>query len=188
MSLTRAERPRDVPRPPETLNIDTLFREHGGRVSRWAAGLGGPAIDVEEVVQEVFVVAHRRLPEFRGEAKISTWLFRITMRVVQHQRRRARWRRWLAESAQDVAADLPSPQLDPVETLIRKQAVGELYAILDQMSDKWRTVLVLANFEQLGAEEIASMNGVKPATARVWLHRARLEFQRLSERRRRGRP
>ncbi|HEY0712681.1 MAG TPA: sigma-70 family RNA polymerase sigma factor [Polyangia bacterium] len=181
MALTHSKRRGDLPRPQDTVTIETLFQEHGGRVSRWAAGLGGPSIDVDEVVQEVFIVAHRRLAEFRGDAQITTWLFRITTRVVQHQRRRGRWRRWLAGNAKDVAGDLPTPQLDPVESLLRKQAVQELYEILDQMNDRWRTILILANFEQLSAEEIADMTGVKPSTARVWLHRARLQFNKLRE-------
>ena len=172
-----------VARPGDSLDFDRLFREHSATVSRWAAGLGGPSIDVEDVVQEVFLVAHRRLPEFRGDAKISTWLFRITDRVIRDQRRRTRWRRWLRGSATDVGGRLMATQLDPVETLVRKQAIGELYAVLDQMNEKFRTVLVLANFEDLDADQIASMTGAQPTTVRVWLHRARLKFRTLAAQR-----
>lgn len=126
------------------------------------------------------MVAHRRLPEFRGEAKVSSWLFRITQLVVKHQRRRSRWRRWLRGSAADVGGRLPAPVLDPVEEMVRKQAAAEIYGVLDQMSEKFRTVLILANFEDLDAGEIARITGVQPSTARVWLHRARLQYQRIA--------
>src|SRR4051794_39751296 len=98
-------------------DFDCVFREHAANVSRWVAALGGPLMDIEDTVQEVFMVAHRRLPEFRGEAKVSTWLFQITRRVVMAQRRRGRWRRWLRGSAEDVAGHLATQELGPIEEL-----------------------------------------------------------------------
>lgn len=160
--------------------FDCVFKEHAANVSRWAAGLGGPLLDVEDAVQEVFMVAHRRLPEFRGDAKVSTWLFQITRRVVLAQRRRGRWRRWLRGSAEEVAGDVPTPELGPVEELERKQAARRLYAVLDRMSEKYRTVLVLTKLEGMSAEQIAAVTGVSSVTVRVWLHRARAQFQSLA--------
>jgi len=163
------------------LDLERLFREYALIVSRWAARLGGPTIDVEDAVQEVFMVAHRRLSEFRGEAKVSTWLFRITQRVAQHQRRRARWRRWLRGSAVDVGGRLPSLHVDPVETMLRKQAAAQVYGVLDQMSEKLRTVLILSNFDDMEPAEIAAMTGMNPTTTRVRLHRAREQYRRIAE-------
>src|SRR2546423_1814126 len=64
-----------------------VYRRHAADVARWAARLGGPLIDVDDVVQEVFVVVNRKLPHFRGDAKVTTWLFRITDHVVRNHRR-----------------------------------------------------------------------------------------------------
>src|SRR5205823_4400364 len=50
--------------------LESVYREHAALVKRWALRLGGPAIDVEDTVQEVFLVVQRRLPEFRGDARI----------------------------------------------------------------------------------------------------------------------
>jgi RNA polymerase sigma factor (sigma-70 family) len=91
--------------------FDAIFRANAALVARWAAALGGPLLDVEDTVQEIFMVTHRRLSEFRGEAKVSTWLFHITRRVVLAQRRRARWRRWLRGSAEDAAGHIAAPDL-----------------------------------------------------------------------------
>src|SRR5689334_10968708 len=76
-------------------SVDDIYREHAGRVSLWARRLLGPQGDVEDVLQEVFLVVHRRLPEYRGDAKISTWLHEITFRVTQNHRRKVRFARWL---------------------------------------------------------------------------------------------
>src|SRR5262245_62237789 len=80
-----------------SLDFDAVYREHGRTVARWAARLGGPGITVEDVVQDVFLVVSRRLHEFRGEAKLATWLFGITDRTVRNWRRRQRWRRLMRQ-------------------------------------------------------------------------------------------
>jgi len=59
-------------------DLDALYRQYAPAVARWVAHLGGPRIDVDDLVHEIFLVAHRRLAEFRGEAKVTTWLYRIT--------------------------------------------------------------------------------------------------------------
>jgi len=81
-----------APAPPE---INALYRAHAAEVERWVARLAGPTVDAEDVVQEVFLVVHRRLPEFRGESAITTWLYAITVRVVVDRRRKEKWRRLL---------------------------------------------------------------------------------------------
>src|SRR6185436_1837667 len=86
-------------KPPATQRLpapefDVLYREHAGVVARWARHLAGPSIDTEDLVQEIFLVARRRLPEFRGDAKVTTWLYAITVRVVRTARRQDRLRRW----------------------------------------------------------------------------------------------
>lgn len=169
---------------PEGRDIQALFREHGPAVSRWAAGLGGPSVDVEDAVQDVFLVAARRIGEFRGDAKLSTWLFRITLRVVKHHRRRARLRQWLSGSAEETAGHLAACRPSPAEEYERKEAGVRLYAILDRMKEKFRTVIVLAKLEELGTDEIAAMTGVERATVRVWLHRGIAEFRRLADKER----
>ena len=171
---------RPVEAPARRDDFDGVFRQHGAAVARWVAALGGPLVDVEDAVQEVFMVAHRRLSEFRGDAKVTTWLFQITRRVVMGQRRRARWRRWLRGSAEDVAGHVATPELGPVEELERRQAAERLYAVLGRMNEKYRTVLVLTKMDGMEADEIARVTGVSGVTVRVWLHRARAQFQRLA--------
>ncbi|HEX3695139.1 MAG TPA: sigma-70 family RNA polymerase sigma factor [Polyangia bacterium] len=161
-------------------DFSALFRQHGADVARWAAALGGPLLEIEDAVQEVFMVAHRRLSEFRGDAKVTTWLFQITRRVVLGQRRRARWRRWLRGSAEDVAGHLATSELGPVEVFERREAARRLYEVLDRMNEKYRMVLVLTKMEGLDADQIARVSGVSPVTVRVWLHRARAQFQQLA--------
>jgi RNA polymerase sigma-70 factor (ECF subfamily) len=159
-----------------TYEIGALYRAHAQTVARWAGRLGGPAIDVEDVVQEVFLTVHRLLPEFRGEAKITTWLFRITQNQVRHQRRKLRFRQFLSGSAADVIGQTASTKPTPVEMLEQRQANATIYRVLDGMSDKYRTAFILFEIEQVSGEEIAALMGQKVSTIWVWLHRARAHF------------
>jgi RNA polymerase sigma-70 factor (ECF subfamily) len=170
----KANPDRDVPAP--QYEIGAVYRAHAQTVARWATRLGGPAIDVEDVVQEVFLTAHRLLPEFRGEAKITTWLFRITQNQVRHQRRKLRFRQFLTGTANDVIGQTASTRPTPVEVLEQRQASATVYRVLDGMSDKYRTAFILFEIEQVSGEEIATLLGQKVATIWVWLHRARAQF------------
>jgi RNA polymerase sigma-70 factor (ECF subfamily) len=158
-------------------SLEGLYRAHAATVARWAAHLGGPPVDIEDAVHEVFLVVSKRLPEFRGDAKITTWLYGITERVVRGARRRDRLRRWLDLVRRgDVEQSLSPPRLSPVEELERRQSRDSVYVVLDRLSEKYRRVLVLFELEELSGEEIAALTGVKLATVWVHLHRARALF------------
>jgi RNA polymerase sigma-70 factor (ECF subfamily) len=178
---------RPGPVDTDDLDIALLFRQHARTVARWAARLGGPGIDVEDVVQDVFMIAGRRLTHFTGEAKVTTWLFRATERVVHGLRRKQRLRRWLARSGDEVSPHLTSQRLTPVEEFERHQATRAVYRILDGLSDRYRRVMILFELEGLSTEEIAQLLGAKQATVRVWLFRGRAQFlaekERLEQRR-----
>src|SRR4051794_41831532 len=79
---------------PGALTFGAVYAAHAATVARWAARLGGPSADVEDITQEVFVVVNRRLPEFRGQSRMSTWLFGITAKVAANERRRRQLRQW----------------------------------------------------------------------------------------------
>jgi RNA polymerase sigma-70 factor (ECF subfamily) len=160
----------------ETIDIATLFRLHARTVHRWAARLGGPGVDAEDVVQEVFLIARRRLKRFTGDAKVTTWLFRATERVVLGLRRKQRWRRWLASSPDSLVPHLVSARPTAVDEIERQQSALFVYRVLDRMRHKYRQVLILFELEELSTEEIARLMGTKATTVRVWLFRARAEF------------
>lgn len=167
-------------RSPESVNIEDLYREHAATVARWATRLGGPDIDPEDVVHEVFLVAHRRLGEFRGEAKPATWLFRATDLIVRSHRRKARLRALLRRSVAEEGDRAPgrASAISPVEDLIERQRARSVYRALEDLDDKYRSVFVLFEIEGLSGDEIAALTGIKVATVWVRLHRARERFVR----------
>ncbi len=156
-------------------SFQEAYRDHAQTAARWARQLGGAEIDVEDVVQEVFLVVSRRLSSFRGEARFSSWLFEITRKIVANHRRRQRWRFWRAGNEQSLAS-APSPGPDPAAELERRQTVARFYRALDRLPDKYRTVLVLYEIEGLSTQEIADLRAQNLSTVKVQLARARERF------------
>jgi RNA polymerase sigma-70 factor (ECF subfamily) len=177
MPLPSADKNASHPGAPAPLDLDEIYRLHAPTVARWVGHLGGPTADVDDLVHEIFLVADRRLSEFRGDAKLTTWLYRITERVVRGRRRNDRIRRWLGRTRRaDLERTLTPAPLTPIEALERSRSVDTVYRILDRLPEKYREVLVLFELEGASGEEIASLTGRKPATVWVHLHRARQRF------------
>jgi RNA polymerase sigma-70 factor (ECF subfamily) len=152
-------------------DLEGLYRHHVQRVSTWARRLGGPTIDVEDTVQEVFLIACRSYADFEPRAKITTWLFRITSNVVRHQWRRRHWRRLLSPEA-----EVPSPLEGPVERLAQAEAEARLYLALEYVRPRYREALILFELDEKSGEEIAELLGIKVASVWTRLHRGRKEL------------
>jgi RNA polymerase sigma-70 factor (ECF subfamily) len=158
-----------------SIDLADIYRTHAADVSRWARRLLGPGGDVEDVLHDVFLVAQRRLGEWRGEAKLGTWLYAITINVVQEHRRKEKWRRWLrVERILPLGRKAPAT---PLETLESRRAADLTYRLLDGLPEAERTALILFEMEGLSGDEIASFVGEAVGTIWVRLHRARARFR-----------
>ena len=159
-------------RDPELL-FDHLYESYEPMVERWVRRLCGPSADVEDLIHDVFVVALRRRREFRGDAKVSTWLFRITQLVVRKRRFRHRLRQYLdvLHRGHEEATAPPSPT--PLEVLEERQRCARLYAALDRLPDTYRTAIILCDIESLGAEEAGHLLGLTANAVWVRVHRGR---------------
>jgi RNA polymerase sigma-70 factor (ECF subfamily) len=159
----------------------SLFEAHADDVATWASRLGGPLLDVEDAVQEVFIIVHRRIDRFRGESSVTSWLYGITANVVRQQRRKARRRRWFGRGndASDPDA-MRASQPTPIEELERHRRTRAVYRVLDAMRETNRAILILFELEGLAGDAIAELMKTQVATVWVRLHRAREEFSRLA--------
>jgi RNA polymerase sigma-70 factor (ECF subfamily) len=171
------EKSRSLPAP---LTLEDVYRDHFDFVFRQAARLGGPGIDAEDAAQEVFMIVARKLDTFDATSLITTWLYGITLNVVRSLRRRARIRRVFEIGQSDDKSDVPVRSIDRAEVV---DAHRIAYEILDKIAPKKREVFILAEFEGLSCEEIATLVGTKTETVWSRLHYARKEFaERLTHR------
>jgi RNA polymerase sigma-70 factor (ECF subfamily) len=158
------------------LDFEAVYRAHAQTVARWAARLGGPAVDVEDITQEVFLVVDRRLREFRHGSRLSTWLFSITAKIIANDRRRRRFRNWWLRLAPNAGHDIAAAGDTPLEQLEKRERRRQFYEALDAVSERQRRVLVLFEVEGMSIAEIADLTGLRAGNVRVLLHRARATF------------
>jgi RNA polymerase sigma-70 factor (ECF subfamily) len=173
-----AENVVPIAEPGEEIDLDRVYREHGATVSRWVRRLSGMN-DTSDTLQEVFEVAQRRLSEFRGDAQLTTWLYSITIRVVSARRRKARLRALLFLQAKTEFELDAQPAETPADSLNRQQATRTVYAVLNKLSERDRTLLILFELERLPTSEIATILELTENNVSVSLHRARERFRKL---------
>jgi RNA polymerase sigma-70 factor (ECF subfamily) len=164
-----------------SLDFASVYDAYAPFVWRAVARLGVAEGAVEDVVQEVFLVVHRRLAEFEGRSSLRTWVFAIAIRVARRHRR-TMVRRRLDGSTIDIDdADhrIPDhPARAPDAMLERAQALSLLTALLDELDDDLREIFVLAEVEEMSVPEIAEIVGANPNTTYSRLRAARQAFDK----------
>jgi RNA polymerase sigma-70 factor (ECF subfamily) len=153
-----------------------VYAEYAPTVARWAARLGGPQADVEDITQEVFVVVNRGLAEFRGDSRLSTWLFGITARVAANERRRRKLRQWWFRLAPNLGERGPATADGALEQLETRERRALFHRALDRIGERQRRALILFELEEMSVDEVAAHMGLRPGNVRVLLHRARAAF------------
>jgi RNA polymerase sigma-70 factor (ECF subfamily) len=158
-----------------SLDFEQLYTRYGASVLRWAKHLAGPTLDAEDIAQEVFFRAYCQQASFRGNIHPCTWLYRIAANVVTGRRNRERRKDKLASL---LRRERPVPERTPQDVLERDQRRGQVYAVLNNMRERDRTLLIAFGIEGLSGREIADLFGMKLSTVWTWLYRARLDFRR----------
>lgn len=154
------------------LSFDEVYSAHVAFVWRVLRTFGLAGAQLEDAVQDVFIVVHRRLPEWEGRAAITSWLFAIARRVAAGQRRRKDNQR--TEPLDD---DLPSSE-DPFAAISRAQAAATVFQILQQLDEDKRVVFALVELEQMTVPEVASLLDLNLNTTYSRLRLARQAFER----------
>lgn len=157
-----------------------IFREHAPYVWRVLRRLGVAESDVDDVLQDVFIVVHRNVGGFEGRSSLRTWIYSICVRVVADHRKRAHIQREeRVSSVPEQAEEAPQDAL-----LDRLRARAMLDAILEEMDEPKRVAFVLFELEQLPIAEVAQIVGCPLQTAYSRLTAARDEFRCAVERHR----
>jgi RNA polymerase sigma-70 factor (ECF subfamily) len=154
----------------------TVFRvlvdRHAASVLRLVSSILGPFrdTDAEDVAQDVFVRAHDKLGQFRGDAQFGTWLYRIAYSVALNRRKLARLR--MPHVAVEALAGFAAPQ-SPHDEAEAAQRASQLAAAIEVLPDLYRTVIYLHYWQESSVEEIARFMGAPENTVKSYLFRAR---------------
>ncbi len=160
----------------DVLTFEQVYREHSGRVIGAVRSVLGPDGEMEDVLQNAFIEINRALPGFRGQSKLSTWVYRIAVNVaLQHIRKKQR-RRWLSLGLAEDSSYALRPHYDNEERLESRQALRRVYQIVNKLNEKKRTAWVLYEMEGMSPAEISEVLGLPLNTVRSRILSARREL------------
>jgi RNA polymerase sigma-70 factor (ECF subfamily) len=174
---------------PTTRDVGRIYAEHAEFVWKNLFRLGVREDDLEDMVQEVFMVVHRRIDRFDGSSRMTTWLFGIAMRVASAYHRRAHRRRERPTDFDDeslVLAARAAVAETPEDAAAHREAGGALERILDAMDIEKRATFVLFELDSMSCAEIAALTDVPVGTVYSRLNAARAIFEREAARLRGG--
>lgn len=155
-------------------DLARVYERHADFVWRIVRRMGIEDAAVEDVMHDVFVIVHRRLPEYDGRSSMRTWLYHIARGAVSNRRRgRQREARRL-----ELVRPAPTEAPDPERETARKQAAEFVRAFVEELDEDKRRIFELADIEGVSVPEAARLCGIKLNTAYSRLRAARQRFQR----------
>jgi RNA polymerase sigma-70 factor (ECF subfamily) len=152
-----------------TTTLHEIIREHAGFVWRTLQRHGVHEADLPDQCQEVFLVVHRKLPEFRGDSTLRTWLYGIALHVARAHRRRAHVVR------ESIVPEPPERAADAMQerTLEGRRGLARLQALLAAVEPEKREVFLLFEVEELPMAEVARLVGRPLRTTYAWYQSVR---------------
>ncbi len=171
----------ELTQQPAEKAISVLLEKHGDQIYGLGLRLCADPERAEDLVQETFVRALKSWDGFDGRSKPSTWLYTIASRACQRlERRRAGEPRHmkpleqLLPSGETTVVDIPADGDTPLEWTQRSEVIAAVRRAIDTLPLDFRLPVVLKEMEDVSIDEVAAVLGVKPATVKTRLHRARL--------------
>ena len=158
---------------------EQLYRRHRRQVAATLYRVLGQRGELDDLVQEVFVIAFRGLGRFRGDARLSTWLYRICVNVALAKIRSKSRRPPAVPMSNAILETMESSPPSPEQVLAQNQERDRVYRALEEMPPKKRLVLYLHEIEGLDLKEIAYIVDAHPVTIRTRLFYARREFYKI---------
>ncbi len=176
--LAAHQRPSGQAQAP--LDVEQVYREHVAYVFRVVQRFGVGTDEVEDATQEVFVIVHRRLPEFDPQrGSLRTWLFAIARGVAANRRRSTLRRLRVLPPATKGATDArPNPE----QQTRQRQVLAQVGRFIEMLPAEQRDVFALSEIEGLRGPEVSEALGVKLNTVYTRLRLARQAFKQLARR------
>jgi RNA polymerase sigma-70 factor (ECF subfamily) len=157
--------------------FEALYRAHAGRLYGLVSRMLGSAAEAEDVLQEIFVSAHRKMAGFRGESSLGTWLYRIAInQCLDYLRSRGVRMSRATESLDQEDAHEPVSAEPAVPVAISRI---DLERAIAQLPEGCRAAFVLHDVEGLDHREVAEALGISEGTSKSQVHKARHRLRRL---------
>lgn len=157
--------------------FEELYRQHAGRLYNLAFRMTGTAEEAEDLLQDVFLHAHRKLGSFRGESSLGTWLYRLGMnQCLDYLRGRQVKMGRATDSLDDAAAAEPAARSPAVPTAISRLDLDRAIA---KLPEGCRAVFLLHDVEGFDHGEVAAVLGISEGTSKSQVHKARMKLRAI---------
>jgi RNA polymerase sigma-70 factor, ECF subfamily len=157
--------------------FEEVYRAHAGRLYSLTCRMLGNPTDAEDLLQDIFLAAHRKLDSFRGEAALGTWLYRLATNLcLDHLRSRTGRTNQLT----DALDDEPSVPDDASRRLAERAVTRmDLERALAKLPEGCRAAFILHDVEGLEHREVAEALGIAEGTSKSQVHKARLRLRAI---------
>ncbi len=160
--------------------FEALYKAHSGRLYRLACRMLGNPADAEDLLQEIFLSAHRKLESFRGDSALGTWLYRLAMnQILDHVRSRAGRNGQLTDGLDDATSIADAGGHRLADRAIDRI---DLERALEELPEGSRAAFLLHDVEGLEHREVADVLGIAEGTSKSQVHKARLRLRGLLKR------
>lgn len=160
--------------------FEEVYRAHAGRLYSVACRIVGNPTDAEDLLQEIFLAAHRKLDSFRGESALGTWLYRLATNLcLDHLRSRATRTSQLTDVLEDEPGLADASSRGLAERVLSRM---DLERALARLPEGCRAAFVLHDVEGLEHREVAEVLGIAEGTSKSQVHKARLRLRTLLSR------
>ena len=160
--------------------FEELYQQHARRLFSLVVRMIGSVDDAEDLLQEVFLQAHRKLSGFRGDSALGTWLYRLTMNhCLDHLRARQVRMNRATESLDEEGAEEPTAPAPVVPAVVSRL---DLERAIKMLPDGARAAFLLHDVEGFEHREIAQILGISEGTSKSQVHKARMKLRMILRR------
>lgn len=162
------------------MTLAEIYKKHASLVYTMAYKYALKAEDAEEITQDVFLQVHDKLSEFRNEAKLETWIYRITInKSIDFLRSKKRHKNQVHQSHGELSIHLKSKSRDPAQILESDQGIQNLMHCIRQLPDKQQEALILLKMEQKSQKEVAEIMDCSRKAVESLFQRAKTNLKKL---------
>jgi len=160
----------------EFLDFDALVLAEQRRIYRVLLAMLRDPDAADTLTQECFLKAYEHRKRFRGECSVRTWLVRIAVNLARDHLKNRRWLFWRnlfsASDGSEGLLEQIAPHASPERSLLARERLAHVLAVVEGLSEQQRTVFVLRFMEEMSIEEVAVATSLRPATVKTHLYRA----------------
>lgn len=153
--------------------LSEVLRRSYQQIHRWAISLTGDPDDADDVTQDVLIMLHRRIGQYRERSRFTTWLYRVTRNAAGDFFRRSSRRKRAVKRSTEEAGDAGYQRGTQLDELHASDVADLVRALFVDLPDRQREVFDLVDLQDWSPVEVSQALGMKPVTVRAHLHRAR---------------